>query len=101
MAGTDVVQAQWHLDKKVPLALIGGIIAQTVILVIWAVNLSNTVSNLATDFSQHITLDGHTGMQINATRFITQQNTIISRQGEILDSLRDIDNRLRDLENGR
>ena len=37
---------QWHLDKKVPIALIFTIVAQTVAVVWWAAKADNRLDNL-------------------------------------------------------
>jgi len=47
MASTDESQdRQWHLDKKVPLALIVTIIAQTMAIVWWAATASARLDQL-------------------------------------------------------
>lgn len=47
MAATDETQdRQWHLDKKVPLALIVTIIAQTMAIVWWAATASSRLDQL-------------------------------------------------------
>lgn len=42
----DQNDAEWHLDKKVPLALIGSIALQTVLIVWWASNASTRLDAL-------------------------------------------------------
>jgi hypothetical protein len=39
-------ERQWHLDKKVPIALIATLAAQTIAIVWWAANLSTRVDAL-------------------------------------------------------
>lgn len=43
---TDQSNANWHLDKKVPLAMIGAIILQTCSAFWWASNINTRVSSI-------------------------------------------------------
>jgi hypothetical protein len=66
---TDQPDTEWHLDKRVPLALIATLSIQTLLAVWWAADLSNSVTALqASDARQ----DG----RIEAMRDAAQQMAV-------------------------
>jgi hypothetical protein len=46
MADNEPSRESWHLDKRVPLALILTILAQTATLIVWGTQLTERVSQL-------------------------------------------------------
>jgi hypothetical protein len=47
-------EREWHLDKKVPIALIGTLLAQTIAIVWWAANLSTRVDALERQYLANV-----------------------------------------------
>ena len=64
----------WHLDKKVPIALIGAMVMQLVVAVSWATTLSNDVASVKKDIAV---------LQASATANQSKFDALIELRGEI------------------
>lgn len=57
MTKPDAVDREWHLDKKVPIALIFSIVVQTGVIVWWGARLDARVGNLEKGDETRVTKD--------------------------------------------
>ena len=46
------INKRWHIGKEIPIVLIGGVIVQTIGVVIWLTQLSGMVSTLVSQFAE-------------------------------------------------
>lgn len=77
MANSDPASAGWHLDKRVPLALIITIIGQTAGAFWWASNISSRVTTLEGAISQmSLRGDRITRLEANQSHILQALNRI-------------------------
>ena len=74
---TDMSDRHWHLDKRVPVALIITIVMQTIGIVWWAASLSERVSTLERRFN------GLATHQARIVRLEEKQNAVYQRLDRI------------------
>lgn len=81
-AGNDGVDRDWHLDKKVPIALIGAIVLQAVIVGAWTTSISARVSATESKASE-------LGVQMNANhnQLVGEVETLKTENGNTRVSL--------------
>ena len=87
--------SHWHLDKRIPVALIMTIILQTVAAIWWAANLSARVDLLEAKVAGiSRNADGLQKAALRATRLEVQQNAIQATLAEVKAAQRRIEAKL-------